>query len=243
MGALQGAVDRDRRRFEHRGGFAGREAEHVAEYQHGALSRGQVLECRDEGELDALALLAWSLLDTYEPQILIRVAGANPVMRPLQYQTWETFSVNWNTDVKIAFSWLREALLKPLPPGSMVVVVSSGAAIGPRVPAHRRRAAEAALNIRRPGFAAAGARHLPLCVGQFLSLVHDDVRERAGELVRIGTGQCGLIDQGVLEVLAAQHRHQTYAVFVVRGLDQVVDDPGHLLAFSGDRGVMPALTS
>ena len=51
------------------------------------------------------------------------------------------------------------------------------------------------------------------------------------------------MDQGVLEVLAAQHRHQTHAVFVVRGLDQVVDDPGHLLAFSGDRGVMPALTS
>src|SRR5438105_313295 len=28
-----------------------------------------------------------------------------------------------------AFTWLREALLKPLPPGSRVVVVSSGAAI------------------------------------------------------------------------------------------------------------------
>jgi NAD(P)-dependent dehydrogenase (short-subunit alcohol dehydrogenase family) len=50
-------------------------------------------------------------------------------MRPLQHQTWETFSVNWNTDVKIAFTWLREALLQPLPPGSRVVVVSSGAAI------------------------------------------------------------------------------------------------------------------
>ena len=61
--------------------------------------------------------------------------------------------------------------------------------------------------------------------------------------VRIGSGQRGLVDQGVLEVLAAQHRHQAYAVFVVRHLDQVVDDPGHLLAFSGDRGVMPALTS
>ncbi|MGH3644589.1 MAG: SDR family oxidoreductase [Mycobacterium sp.] len=72
---------------------------------------------------------AWSLLDQYEPQYLILVAGANPVMRPLQHQTWETFSANWNADVKIAFTWLREALLKPLPPGSRVVVVSSGAAI------------------------------------------------------------------------------------------------------------------
>jgi len=50
-------------------------------------------------------------------------------MRPLQHQTWETFSVNWHTDVKIAFHWLREALLKPLRPGSTVVVVSSGAAV------------------------------------------------------------------------------------------------------------------
>jgi hypothetical protein len=50
-------------------------------------------------------------------------------MRPLQYQMWETFSVNWRPDVKIAFTWLREALRKPLPPGSRVLVISSGAAI------------------------------------------------------------------------------------------------------------------
>jgi NAD(P)-dependent dehydrogenase (short-subunit alcohol dehydrogenase family) len=73
--------------------------------------------------------VAWSLLDHYEPEVLILVAGANPAMRPLQHQTWDTFSVNWNADVKIAFTWLREALLKPLPPGSRLVMVSSGAAI------------------------------------------------------------------------------------------------------------------
>ena len=73
--------------------------------------------------------VAWSLLDQYQPEVLILVAGANPVMGPLQDQTWETFSVNWHTDVKITFTWLRAALLQPLPPGSRVVVVSSGAAI------------------------------------------------------------------------------------------------------------------
>ena len=56
-------------------------------------------------------------------------AGASPHMRPLQHQTWETFSVNWQTDVRIAFHWLREALLTPLRPGSRVVVISSGAAL------------------------------------------------------------------------------------------------------------------
>ena len=75
------------------------------------------------------AAVAWDVVDRYRPQILVLVAGANPVMRPLQHQTWETFSGNWHTDVKIAFTWLREALLQPLPPGSRVVVVSSGAAI------------------------------------------------------------------------------------------------------------------
>jgi NAD(P)-dependent dehydrogenase (short-subunit alcohol dehydrogenase family) len=75
------------------------------------------------------AAVASRLIDQYEPHALILVAGATPVMGDLAHQTWETFSVNWEADVKIAFIWLREALLKPLPPGSRVVVVSSGAAI------------------------------------------------------------------------------------------------------------------
>jgi 3-oxoacyl-[acyl-carrier protein] reductase len=72
--------------------------------------------------------VAASLLDRYEPEAVILVAGATPHMRPLQHQTWETFSVNWQADVRIAFHWLREALLKPLRSGSRVVVLSSGAA-------------------------------------------------------------------------------------------------------------------
>jgi NAD(P)-dependent dehydrogenase (short-subunit alcohol dehydrogenase family) len=75
------------------------------------------------------ATVAASLLDRYEPEVVILVAGARPHMCPLQQQTWETFSVNWHTDVRIAFHWLREILLKPLRPGSRVVVISSGAAL------------------------------------------------------------------------------------------------------------------
>lgn len=82
-------------------------------------------EVADAGD----ATVAGSLLDRYQPQAVILVAGASPYMRPLQHQTWETFSVNWQTDVRIAFHWLREALLKPLRPGSRVVVISSGAAL------------------------------------------------------------------------------------------------------------------
>lgn len=73
--------------------------------------------------------VAWRLLDKFDPAILILVAGANPKMAPIHHQSWETFSANWQADVKITFTWLREALLKPLKPGSRVVVMSSGAAI------------------------------------------------------------------------------------------------------------------
>jgi NAD(P)-dependent dehydrogenase (short-subunit alcohol dehydrogenase family) len=73
--------------------------------------------------------VAGTLLDRYEPQTVILVAGATPLPRPLQLHTWETFSLNWETDVRIAFHWVREALLKPLAPGSTVVVISSGAAL------------------------------------------------------------------------------------------------------------------
>jgi NAD(P)-dependent dehydrogenase (short-subunit alcohol dehydrogenase family) len=75
------------------------------------------------------ASLPGSLLDRYDPEILVLVAGASPLVRPLQHQTWETFSATWNTDVRIAFHWLRETLLKPLRPASRVVVMSSGAAL------------------------------------------------------------------------------------------------------------------
>ncbi|MCV7348239.1 SDR family NAD(P)-dependent oxidoreductase [Mycolicibacterium rhodesiae] len=69
------------------------------------------------------------VLDEHQPNTVIVVAGATPVMRALVHQSWETFSVNWDADVKIAFTWAREALLKPLPRGSKVVIVSSGAAL------------------------------------------------------------------------------------------------------------------
>jgi len=84
-------------------------------------------EVADAGEPTA----AGRLLDRHDPQIVVLVAGATPHMRPLQHQTWETFSVNWNTDVRISFYWLREALVKPLRPGSRVIVISSGAAANP----------------------------------------------------------------------------------------------------------------
>jgi NAD(P)-dependent dehydrogenase (short-subunit alcohol dehydrogenase family) len=72
---------------------------------------------------------AGRLIDEYRPRTLVLCAGAAPRMRPLQDQTWETFSENWNVDVAQAFHWTRHALQRPLAPGSSVIVMSSGAAL------------------------------------------------------------------------------------------------------------------
>jgi NAD(P)-dependent dehydrogenase (short-subunit alcohol dehydrogenase family) len=74
-------------------------------------------------------VIAGHLIDTYRPRTLVLNAGAAPLCRPLQHHTWETFSRNWEVDVKQAFHWIRETLLLPLDAGSTVIVMSSGAAI------------------------------------------------------------------------------------------------------------------
>jgi NAD(P)-dependent dehydrogenase (short-subunit alcohol dehydrogenase family) len=72
---------------------------------------------------------AGQLLDQYRPGVLVLNAGAAPLSRPVHLHTWESFSQNWEVDVRQAFNWTREALLRPLPPGSTVILMSSGAAL------------------------------------------------------------------------------------------------------------------
>jgi NAD(P)-dependent dehydrogenase (short-subunit alcohol dehydrogenase family) len=74
-------------------------------------------------------VVAGSLLEQYRPKTLVLNAGAAPLMRPIQHQTWQTFSRNWEVDVQQAFHWIREALLLPLAPQSTVIAMSSGAAV------------------------------------------------------------------------------------------------------------------
>jgi NAD(P)-dependent dehydrogenase (short-subunit alcohol dehydrogenase family) len=74
-------------------------------------------------------VVAGTLIEQYRPDTLVLNAGAAPLLRPLHHHTWDTFSRNWEVDVRHAFHWIREALLLPLDPGSTVVVMSSGAAV------------------------------------------------------------------------------------------------------------------
>jgi NAD(P)-dependent dehydrogenase (short-subunit alcohol dehydrogenase family) len=64
-----------------------------------------------------------------EPDILVLCAGAFPPAAPLHRLSWQEFAVNWETDVKIAFHFLKAAVLAPLSAGASVIVISSGAAV------------------------------------------------------------------------------------------------------------------
>jgi len=68
------------------------------------------------------------VIDRERPRVLVLNAGATGPHRPTRLQSWETFSVFWQTDVRGAFLWLREALALPLERGSTIFVGSSTAA-------------------------------------------------------------------------------------------------------------------
>jgi NAD(P)-dependent dehydrogenase (short-subunit alcohol dehydrogenase family) len=82
----------------------------------------EVAEATDSSVVD-------TMLERHKPDVLVLVAGAQPTMLALQEQTWETFSRNWEVDVRMTFEWIRKALVLPLAPGSQILVMSSGAAI------------------------------------------------------------------------------------------------------------------
>jgi NAD(P)-dependent dehydrogenase (short-subunit alcohol dehydrogenase family) len=73
--------------------------------------------------------LAESALREARPSLLVLNAGATPTMASLHEQTWESFSKNWNADVRATFHWIQVALRLPLERGSRVLMSSSGAAI------------------------------------------------------------------------------------------------------------------
>ena len=72
---------------------------------------------------------AAALLAEADPDFVVVAAGTRPHMASIEEQTWESFSAPWDVDVKLAFEVGRAALARPLRPGSMVVIVSSGAGL------------------------------------------------------------------------------------------------------------------
>jgi NAD(P)-dependent dehydrogenase (short-subunit alcohol dehydrogenase family) len=70
------------------------------------------------------------VFETLLPDILIVCAGAMPHMAPLVEQNWEQFSRNWNSDIKMSLLFSQAALTRPLPAGTTIMLISSGAALG-----------------------------------------------------------------------------------------------------------------
>lgn len=72
---------------------------------------------------------ARTVIAQHRPALLVLNAGATPATGPVHEQSWESFSRNWNVDTQHAFHWIRAALRLPLAPDSLVVAMSSGAAL------------------------------------------------------------------------------------------------------------------
>jgi NAD(P)-dependent dehydrogenase (short-subunit alcohol dehydrogenase family) len=64
------------------------------------------------------------------PALLVVCGGARPHAAPIHEMSWEQFSANWENDVKTSFLFCKAALSRPLAPGSVVILMSSGAALG-----------------------------------------------------------------------------------------------------------------
>jgi NAD(P)-dependent dehydrogenase (short-subunit alcohol dehydrogenase family) len=72
---------------------------------------------------------AQRLVGELRPDFVVLTAGVRPSMGAIDELSWEAFSEAWNSDTKAAFYVVQAALRLPLRPGSVVVLVSSGAAI------------------------------------------------------------------------------------------------------------------
>jgi NAD(P)-dependent dehydrogenase (short-subunit alcohol dehydrogenase family) len=69
------------------------------------------------------------VLAAMRPDVLVICAGALAPAAALQAQSWESFSANWDVDVKASFLFCRAALQGALRPGARIVLISSGAAL------------------------------------------------------------------------------------------------------------------
>ncbi len=72
---------------------------------------------------------AFEMLRDIRPDVLVLNAGATPIVKPVHELTWEQFSLVWDNDVKSTFHFGKEALTMPMKPGSVVVIISSTAAV------------------------------------------------------------------------------------------------------------------
>jgi len=69
------------------------------------------------------------VFDHLQSEILVLGGGVFPPVSPLHDLSWQQFSANWENDVRIAFNFCKAALARPLPSGTTIVLLASGAAL------------------------------------------------------------------------------------------------------------------
>ena len=104
----------------------GRDRERLEQVRRDATGPGEVLT-RAFDATDAAAMDR--LIEEADPDLLVLSVGARARLALIHEQTWESFSAPWNTDLRIAFQVGQTALRRPLRPGGLVIIVSSGAGL------------------------------------------------------------------------------------------------------------------
>jgi NAD(P)-dependent dehydrogenase (short-subunit alcohol dehydrogenase family) len=104
----------------------GRDRARLEQVRAAAAGPGEVLvralDATDAAAMDRVIAEA-------DPELIVVSAGARARLALVHEQTWESFSAPWNTDLKIAFQIGQTAVRRPLRPGSLVIIVSSGAGL------------------------------------------------------------------------------------------------------------------
>lgn len=184
--------------------------------------------------------LAERLIADHQPRVLVLNAGAAPPLGSLREQSWETFSTNWNVDVQHVFGFARAALTTPLAPGSVVVSMSSGAAVKGSPLSGGYAGAKATVQIIS-SYAAIEARQAGLGI-RFVAVL--PLLTSATDLGRVYTeayaAQAGISEAQLLDGLGGQVTTEQTGTSIS---DLVADDgytaPAYLISAAGLRPVGP----
>jgi NAD(P)-dependent dehydrogenase (short-subunit alcohol dehydrogenase family) len=112
---------------------------HAAQASALAVARGRQGLDRLARELTGVRTLALDaslpgsaqqVFEVMPPDVLVICGGAIPATAPLQELSWAQFAAPWEADVRMSFLFCGHVLRTPLAPGSMVILISSGAGLG-----------------------------------------------------------------------------------------------------------------
>lgn len=101
-----------------------------------AVARGQAGLDAMASDLPGLAVLTTDasapdapdrVFAVQTPRVLILCGGAVPLCKPFHELDWDGFSISWNNETRMSFHFLKAAVKRPLPPGSTVATITSGA--------------------------------------------------------------------------------------------------------------------